>query len=130
MASRLQRMLVVDDNIDAADMLADVLRLSGVEVRVAHSGPAALAIGAEFSPDAILLDLVMPGMHGYETARRIRQEAWGRSVILIAVSGLAHQEARDRAAGFDRTLLKPASPERLAAVLGLTIPSAETPPAF
>jgi CheY-like chemotaxis protein len=121
-----QRLLVVDDHVDGADLLAQLLRLSGAEVRVAYRGQDALTIGAEFMPDAILLDLAMPGMDGYETARRIRQEPWGGHVLLVAVTAWIAGEAPERATGFDHVLIKPVLAGHLEEVLGLSLPPART----
>jgi CheY-like chemotaxis protein len=114
-----KRVLVVDDNRDAADSLAVLLRLHGHEVRVAYEGPAALAASAEFGPDLVLLDLGMPGMDGYEVARRLRQSPAFAGRVLAALTGWG-QEAdrmRTREAGFDHHLVKPADPGELAALL-------------
>jgi signal transduction histidine kinase len=76
------RVLVADDNVDAAETLALVLRFAGYEVHIAHSGKAALELGAQLRPEALILDIGMPGLTGYETARLIRAEAWGRNAVL------------------------------------------------
>ena len=111
--------LVVDDNEDAAALIALLLKLAGQEVRTANGGAEALALAAERHPDVVFLDLAMPGLNGYETARRIRQEPWGREVTLIALSGWGQR--RDRAltaeAGFSAHLVKPVSEEQLLSVL-------------
>ena len=103
------RVLVADDNVDAAQTLAFVLKLSGYEVYVAHSGKEALAIGARERPDVAILDIGMPDMTGYETARRIRQEVWGRRALLLALTGWGQDEDKEKskASGFDFHLTKP-----------------------
>ncbi len=104
--------LVVDDNADAAESLALVLRAAGYEVRTAHDGPAALEAAAAARPDAVLLDLGLPRMDGYEVARRLRRQAGAAPPLLVAVTGYGQEENRRRAeqAGFDGYLVKPADP--------------------
>ena len=103
------RVLVVDDNQDAADSLATILGILGHEVRAAHDGVAGVAAAAEFRPDVVLMDLGMARLNGYEAARRIRAEPWGRRPFLVALSGWGADEDRRRTrdAGFDRHLVKP-----------------------
>ena len=103
------RLLVVDDNQDAANSLAMLLRLQGHEVRVAFSGPAALEMTKDYSPDVVFLDIGMPAMDGYEVARRIRQQPRLEKVVLAALTGWGQQEDRRRtvAAGFDHHFVKP-----------------------
>jgi PAS domain S-box-containing protein len=116
-----QRVLVVDDNRDAAESLALLLRTRGVDCDVAHDGPAALERVRARAPTVVLLDLGMPGMDGYEVARRLRKEPAGRAVQLVAVTGWGQPEVhrRCREAGFDRHLVKPVGLESLEALLGL-----------
>jgi CheY-like chemotaxis protein len=101
--------LVVDDNRDAAQTLAVMLRLSGGEVQTAHDGIAALKIAETFRPDVVLLDIGMAGMNGFEVARTIRSKPWGSGVVLVAQTGWGQDEDRRRAreAGFDAHLTKP-----------------------
>ena len=109
------RILVVDDLNDAAASLALVCELYGAQARVARDGREALTIGAQFLPDVVLMDISMPHMDGYEAARRLRAENWGKDVVLIALTGWGRQgdiEAA-RAAGFDGHLLKPVAAESL-----------------
>ena len=80
-------MLVADDNADAAESLAQLLRLQGHQVDVARHGEEALGLAVKFRPEVVLLDIGMPGWNGYEVAARIRAEDWGREVILVAVTG-------------------------------------------
>ncbi|BDB24525.1 response regulator [Cupriavidus sp. P-10] len=110
-----KRILVVDDNSDAADSTAMLLRLDGHEVEVAGDGPSALQGAAQFRPDVILLDIGLPEMDGYEVARRLRTMPDFANTMLIALSGYAGQEYLDRArqAGFDHHLVKPADLARL-----------------
>jgi signal transduction histidine kinase/ActR/RegA family two-component response regulator len=115
----VQRVVVVDDNRDAADSLGQLLRLLGAEVRVAYDGPEALAVLAECRPTIVLLDLGMPGMDGYEVARRLRQQPHGRELTLIALSGWGQEQdqRRTREAGFDHHFVKPADLPRLQSLL-------------
>ncbi|EDO29331.1 predicted protein, partial [Nematostella vectensis] len=103
------RILVVDDNIDAADTLAMLLRLLGAEVEIARDGPGALAMHAAFRPEVVLLDIGLPGMDGLEVARRIRAEHGRDQVVLIALTGWGQEEdlRRSREAGMDHHLVKP-----------------------
>ncbi|MDQ3368569.1 MAG: hybrid sensor histidine kinase/response regulator [Myxococcota bacterium] len=112
------RVLVVDDNVDAADMLADVLRRVGFEVAVAHDAPAALTLAAKFLPSIALLDIGLPVMDGYELARHLR-ELLAHPPRLVALSGYGHDAdlARSRAAGFDVHLGKPVAMDVLVNVL-------------
>ncbi len=114
-----RRILVVDDNADAAESLALILRLRGHEVRTADRGQTAIEIGAEFHPQVVVLDLGMPGLNGYDTARRMRSEAWGKQALLIALTGWGQPEdvQRSAEAGFDHHLTKPADLERLARLI-------------
>jgi CheY-like chemotaxis protein len=101
--------LVVDNNRDAADSLGVLLALLGVESRTAHDGVSALEALDEYRPSAILLDLGMPGMDGYEVAQRVRQHPHGRDVALVALTGWSHERDRRRATetGFDHFVIKP-----------------------
>jgi CheY-like chemotaxis protein len=107
-----RRVLVVDDNRDAADSLAALLRLQGHEVRVAHGGPAALELAKDYRPELVFLDIGMPRMDGYEVARRLRQQPGLGDVCLVALTGWGQEEDRRRGkeAGFDYHLTKPAEP--------------------
>ena len=113
------RVLVVDDNVDAADVLAAFLRLSGHDVLTAESGVEALRVGATFEPGIVLLDLGMPRLNGYDTARRIRELPWGRHAGLIALTGWGQQKDHEStlAAGFDAHLVKPIGEDDLVATL-------------
>jgi PAS domain S-box-containing protein len=115
-----RRILVVDDNVDAAESLAMILRLEGQEVRVAHDGPSALEAAPVYRPEVVFLDIGMPGMDGYEVARRLRQVPGLEGTVLIALTGWGQDQDRRRSqeAGFDRHLLKPVERRSLAEVLG------------
>jgi CheY-like chemotaxis protein len=111
--------LVVDDNRDAADVLAMLVRLAGYDVRVAYDGPAALTLAAECPPDVVLLDVGMPRMDGYAVARCLRALPGMDGALLMAVTGHGREEDRRCAleAGCDHHLTKPTDPQVLLAVL-------------
>jgi signal transduction histidine kinase len=114
-----RRVLIVDDNRDAATSLAMILELMGHEVETAHDGAAALEAAAAFRPDVILLDIGLPKLNGYEVARAIRRQTWGEQLILIAVTGWGQEEDKRRAlqAGCNYHLTKPIDPDGLEALL-------------
>jgi len=128
------KVLVADDNVDGAESLAIVLELSGYEVTRAHTGTDALEAARRLRPDAALLDIGMPGLTGYEVARRIRLEAWGRHSVLIALTGWGQQDDKQKAhaAGFDAHLTKPIDPTELEHLLAkvLSATRARTEDAF
>ena len=109
-APPLFRVLVVDDNVDAAESLAALLELDGHETRVAHDGDEAIARAAEFRPEIVFLDIGMPGKDGYEVARELRRDPCHRDTMLVALTGWGAQDdrARTKSAGFDHHLTKPA----------------------
>jgi PAS domain S-box-containing protein len=117
--STRRRVLVVDDNLDAAEMLAVLLTQMGHEVRTAADGPAALVLLDGFTPELAFLDIGLPGMSGYELARRLRERADGRNLRLIAVTGWGQPDDRRRSfdAGFDEHLTKPVDPQAIIAVI-------------
>jgi two-component system, chemotaxis family, CheB/CheR fusion protein len=110
-----RRILVADDNRDSADTVRMILRLSGHEVHVAHSGTEAFEVAKRVRPDIGILDIGMPDMSGYEVAERVRHEAWGEKMTLIAVTGWGQESDKRRAlaAGFDHHMTKPVDPEQL-----------------
>ena len=116
---RRGRILVADDNRDAAESLALVLRFSGYEVSIAFGGAEALEIGQRERPRAAIIDIGMPGMSGHEVARRMRLEAWGRNAVLIALTGWGQEQDKQaaKAAGFDEHLTKPVDPDDVERVL-------------
>jgi CheY-like chemotaxis protein len=116
---RRRRVLVVDDNQDVAESTAMVLRLIGSEVFVANDGPAALAAALSFQPEIVLLDIGLPGMDGFEVARRLRGQVGVQQPLLVALSGYAQEEDRKRSsqAGFDLHLVKPANLPDLKALI-------------
>lgn len=113
------KILVVDDSRDAADTCATVLELSGHEVQTAYNGRRALELARTFRPHALLLDIGLPDVNGYELARTIRAAPWGGGMLLIAVTGWGQDEDRRRAleAGFDHHLTKPIAAETLESLL-------------
>jgi PAS domain S-box-containing protein len=113
------RILVVDDNRDAANSLAMVLRSTGQNVVTAYCGEDALQLGEQIAPDAIVLDIGMPDMNGYEVAQQIRKSEWGRNTMLVALTGWGQKEDIERAknAGFNVHMTKPADPERIEQLL-------------
>jgi CheY-like chemotaxis protein len=116
-----RRLLVVDDNEDAAVSLALLLRMQGHEVRVVHDGPSALAIVTSYRPHVVLLDIGMPGMDGYEVARRLRAQPGLESVVLAALTGWGQQDDRRRTAqaGFDHHFVKPLDVKALSSLLNV-----------
>jgi PAS domain S-box-containing protein len=120
-----QRVLVVDDSRDGADALARVLGLMGHDVSTAYDGEAGLQAAESLRPHLILLDIGMPKMDGYEVCRRIREQPWGRDLVLIALTGWGQREDRRRteAMGFDHHLVKPVEPSHLQELLATLRPS-------
>ena len=114
-----RRILVVDDNTDAAETLAIMLGFMGHEVRMAHDGEAGVAAAAAFRPVLVLMDLGMPRLNGYQAARRIRAEPWGSAPLLVALTGWGADDDRQRTrdAGFDRHLVEPVDPAALAKMI-------------
>jgi CheY-like chemotaxis protein len=110
-----RRILVVDDNPDGVETLSRLLRLMGNEVRTAHDGQEALEAAEAFRPDVAVLDIGLPTIDGYEAARRMREQPWGRDMILVALTGWGQEEDRRRAqeAGFDHHLVKPVNAKTL-----------------
>jgi CheY-like chemotaxis protein len=117
--SPARRILVADDNRDAAESLAMLLAMAGHEVRVAHHGRDALAVAQVFRPDTALLDIGMPEMNGYEVAQALRSEPWAGGIRLIALTGWGQESDRRRAleAGFDHHLIKPVDPDQLTGLI-------------
>ena len=118
-AARPLRLLVADDNRDSAATCAAFLEASGHNVSIAHTGREAFDLACRVQPDALLLDIGMPELNGYQLAERIRRTPWGRRALLIAITGWGQEQDRQRAlaAGFDRHLTKPIDPNGLEALL-------------
>src|SRR5207249_1563474 len=114
-----RRILVVDDTVDAAESLAKLLELTGHDVRTARDGPAALEAARIYRPEVVLLDIGLPGMDGYEVARRLRKQPATEHVRLVALTGYGQAEdrRRSREAGFDHHLVKPVDPAALEGLL-------------
>ena len=112
-------MLIADDLPDAARSLAMLFEMYGADVRISFDGAQTLRAAEDFRPEIVLMDISMPGMSGYETARAIRGTPWGHAMILVALTGWGRtRDLEDaRAAGFDDHLLKPVDPERLLEVI-------------
>jgi PAS domain S-box-containing protein len=119
MRPRSPRILIVDDNVDAADSLAALLKALGHETRVAHDGPRGLQVAHAFRPDLAFLDIGLPGMNGHELARALRADPDLRGLVLVALTGwgAASDMTLSQDAGFDRHLTKPVSLEALAQAL-------------
>jgi CheY-like chemotaxis protein len=115
-----RRILVVDDNIDAAESIAVFLRLEGHEVRTVSDGPQAVAIAQVFAPQVAVVDIGLPGMSGYEVARRLRLQGAAAPALLIALTGYGQKEDRARSteAGFDYHFVKPADPRSIQEAIG------------
>lgn len=123
------RVLVVDDNRDSAMSLAKLLTLMGADVRVAFDGPEAIEVAHAFGPQVVLLDIGMPTMDGYETARRIRASIWGKTMTLVALTGWGQHSDRERskAAGFDHHFTKPIDPDQLQEVVESLVEKSSQP---
>jgi CheY-like chemotaxis protein len=113
------RLVVVDDNQDAADTTAMLLKVLGHQCRVAYSGAAGLEAALADLPDAVILDIGLPGMDGYEVAKRIRQDHRAKNVPLIALTGYGRDADRElsESAGFDAHIVKPVDMQKLQHVL-------------
>ena len=111
--------MIVDDNGDAADTLATLVRLNGHQVQVAYDGPSALTIAKAFQPAIVILDIGLPGLDGYAVAERMRDDVTTRNSMLIAISGYGQpmDESRSIQSGFDLHLVKPVEFSSLQAVL-------------
>jgi CheY-like chemotaxis protein len=117
--TKLCRILVVDDNRDSADTLAMLLSIVGHEVHMAYDGVEAVESAATLRPEVVLLDLGLPKQNGYEACRRIREQPWGKEMIVVALTGLGQEEDRrkTREGGFDHHLVKPVDLEALQTLL-------------
>jgi CheY-like chemotaxis protein/two-component sensor histidine kinase len=115
-----RRVLIIEDNADAADSLSEALTLGDHDVAVAYNGPDGIAKAREFQPEVVLCDIGLPGMSGYDVARAFRADETLSKAVLVALSGYARPEDLQRAAeaGFERYLAKPASIEKLGRILG------------
>jgi CheY-like chemotaxis protein/anti-sigma regulatory factor (Ser/Thr protein kinase) len=120
---RSVRILIVDDNVDAAESLRTLLQASGHVVRVAHDGAAGITLARTHQPQVVLLDIGLPLLDGYEVAKRLRQEAGLANVVIVAVTGYGNARDRDMSAsaGFDHHLLKPVNLEALEYIIAVAI---------
>jgi CheY-like chemotaxis protein len=114
-----RRVLVVDDNQDSAETIAMLIELWGHQARIVHNGPAALTEAPDWRPEVVLLDIGLPGIDGYEVARRLRQEPVMAGALLIAMTGYGQERDRRMSseAGFDHHLVKPVDPAVLQKLL-------------
>jgi CheY-like chemotaxis protein len=114
-----RRVLVIEDNVDAAEMLSELLRLEGHTVDIAYDGVVGIRMARDLVPDIVLCDLGLPGASGYDVARELRRDDALRATVLVALSGYAAKEDVDRAraAGFDQHLPKPVDLDRLRGVV-------------
>ena len=112
-------MLVVDDNVDTVLSFSMLLKASGHDVRTAHDGPTAVQVALDYQPDVVLLDIGLPGLNGYQVAKRIRQEPNLKNIVLVALTGYGQEADRQTAleAGFNHHLVKPARLEQLQKIL-------------
>ena len=124
MSAARRRVLIVDDNGDGAESLAMLLELGGHETHQAHDGVQAIEAAERLRPDAVLLDIGLPRLNGYEVCRRIREEPWGKSMVLVALTGWGQEEDRHRSeeAGFDAHMIKPVDHDVLMKLLA-SLPS-------
>jgi len=115
-----KRVLIVDDNADAADLLAILLRTAGHQVEVAYSGPTAVAVALTQQPHVIFLDIAMPKMDGLKVARQLREKPATQAALIVAVTGFGRDDDRERTqqAGFDLHLVKPVHPTQILELLG------------
>jgi CheY-like chemotaxis protein len=123
------RILIVDDNVDAADSLALFLKMAGYQTRVAYDGRMAIEMAEILEPAVVLLDLGLPYLNGHDVAQRLRAMSWGRTARLIALTGWGQEDAvlRSRQSGFDEHLTKPVDPNvLLQRIIQLTTTPAQT----
>ena len=108
-SGRGSRVLVIDDNIDLAQAVANLLKLLNYDVWMAHDGPSGLEAARGYRPEVVLLDIGLPGLDGFQVAEQLRREEFGKNVVLIAVTGYGYEDDRQRAraAGFDHFVTKP-----------------------
>ena len=118
-AAASRRILVVDDDREAVEMLKMLLDTTGNRTQYAYDGLEAVKVAEEIRPDLILLDIGMPNLNGYETCRRIREQPWGKEMVIVALTGLGHDDDRlkSQQSGFDMHLVKPVDPQLLLTVL-------------
>jgi len=110
--SKSRRVLLIDDNVDAAESLAQLLTLSGHDARTAGDGSQAMRVAQEFHPEVVFCDLGLPGMNGFDLAKELRTLPFGRDIVLAALTGYGQPSDREKTAraGFDAHLVKPVDP--------------------
>jgi CheY-like chemotaxis protein len=118
-SERIYRILVADDNVDAAETLSILLQMDGHEVRTADNGADAFDLAGTFRPHMAFVDIGMPQLNGYEVAQLVRQQPWGESIRLVALTGWGQDDNKRQAqeSGFDHHLTKPVDPNDLVALL-------------
>lgn len=118
-STRKRRLLVVDDNRDAAESMSMLLQMWGHEVVFAYDGPSALETAEQWQPEAVFLDIGLPGMDGYEVAARLRELPHAKGAVLIAITGYGQDDdrRRSRRAGIDHHLVKPVAPDALRSLI-------------
>ena len=116
----VRRILIVDDNRDSADSLAMLLEITGNKTFVAHDGDEAIAAVEKHRPEVVLLDIGLPKLSGHEVCRRVREQPWGKDIVVIALTGWGQEEDRRKSqeAGFDSHLVKPVNYDELLELLG------------
>ena len=114
-----RRLLVVDDNRDAAESMSMLLEMWGHEVVFAYDGPSALETAEKWRPEAVFLDIGLPGMDGYQVAEKLRELPQGKDAVLIAITGYGQEDdrLRSRRAGIDHHLVKPVAPDTLRSLI-------------
>ena len=130
-AAVARRILVVDDNADAATSLAQLMAISGHITRTAFSGHDALTIGDEFHPEVVVLDIGLPGLNGFDTCRRMRQRPWARGSLIVALTGWGQSEDRRQSAeaGFNFHMVKPVDPAELTRLVDTALGASAPAPA-
>jgi len=125
-----RRVLIVDDSEDGAESMAMLLQVAGHDTYKAHDGYSAIAAAERLRPDAVLLDIGLPGLNGYEVCSRIRREPWGKQMVLVALTGWGQEEDRQQSseAGFDAHMVKPVDHDALLEFLAALPSSADVSP--
>jgi len=118
-SSSQRRILIVDDNLDSADSLAMLLEITGNQTYLAHDGVEAMESVEKYRPEVVLLDIGLPKLDGHEVCRRIRQQPWGRDIVIIALTGWGQDDDRRKSeeAGFNGHLVKPVDYDKLLTLL-------------
>ncbi|MGY0595349.1 MAG: response regulator [Paraglaciecola chathamensis] len=119
----VQRILIIEDNVDAAESLSFLLEFNGHTTRVAYDGASGLSAAEEFRPNVVLLDIGLPDLNGYQVAGKIRETSWGKDIFLIAATGWGQDKdkALAQGAGCDRHLVKPIDYSELTALLSIAV---------